>query len=79
MRIGPVNRKAIDLSQHPIGEDAVQIERDDDRLVAGERTRLLEQVALGVKLAIRAHCAMQREIDGVGLIDLRPNPIHDLG
>ena len=31
MRIGVVDRETVDLPQHPVGEDAVQVERDDDR------------------------------------------------
>ena len=32
MRIGVVERQPVDLTQHPVGADAVQVERDDEGL-----------------------------------------------
>src|SRR5262245_25874503 len=79
MRIGPVDRKPVDLLEHPVGKNAVQIKRYDDQLVARERTRLVEQPAFRIELAVRTHRAMQREINGIDLIDPGSDMLHDLG
>ena len=40
MRIGVVDRQPVDLPQHPVGEDAVEVERDDDRDVGPAMRRI---------------------------------------
>jgi hypothetical protein len=79
MRIGPVDRKPVDLPQHLLGENAVQVERDDHRLAGRERAGLLQQPALRIELAVRPHGAVQREIDRVDMVDVGADRIHDLG
>ena len=44
----------------------MQVERDDDRHgLTDDAPGLLQQLALGVELAVRAHGAVQREVDAV--------------
>jgi len=63
MRVGVVDRHAVDLAQHAVGHDAVQVERDHERLVRPEDlARLGEQVPLGVEFTVGRHGAVHREI-----------------
>ena len=61
-----VDRHPVDLAQHAVGQDPVQIERNDDRdVVADDLPGLRQQVAFRVELAVGAHRAVQRKIDAV--------------
>ena len=81
MRIGVVDGEAVDLPQHAVGEDAVQVERDDDRHVLHRRCAgSPAAAALGVELAVRAHGAVQREVDAVDTAHRAGlDRLHDLG
>ena len=71
MGVGPVDRETVDIAEHPVGQDAVQVERDDDRHVRPDTlAQLLQQVAFRIEFAIGAHRAMQRDIDAVDAIEL---------
>ena len=66
MRIGVVNGDAIDVLQHSIGQNAVQVKGHDNRNgLSEDLARFLQQVAFGVELVLRAHCPVHREIDAV--------------
>ena len=66
MRVGVIDDGDVAVLEHALGEHAVQIERDDDGdALAKDGPRLLEQVALGVVLALGRHRAVQAEIGAV--------------
>ncbi len=70
MRVGVVDGQAVHLPQHAVGEDAVQVERDDDRhRGAGDRADALQEIALRIELAIGAHRAVQGHVNRVHLPD----------
>ena len=66
VRVGLEQRQPVDLLEHLRREDPVQVERDHDRdLVPDDPAALLEQVPLGIGVAVGAHRAVEREVDGV--------------
>ena len=84
MGIGVVDRHRVAVLEHPFGEDAVQVEGEDDGQVgADDAARFLQQVALRVELLGAAHGAVHGEVEAVGavaaggeqLCELRREPI----
>ena len=60
MRIGVIDRDAVDVLQHPVGHDAVEIEPDDDRdLLADDLLKgdLREMVQARLEAWVNAHIA----------------------
>ena len=64
-------REPVDLAQHAIGEDAVQVERHDDRHVRAECGGSLRAVAFRIGLALGAHRAVQRDVERVDAARMR--------
>ena len=59
MGVGVVNRHAVDLLEHAVGQDAVQVKRNHDRDVRAEQLAGLgQQIAFRVELALGRHGAM---------------------
>ena len=57
--VGVVNSHAVDLLEHAVGQDAVQVERNHDRDVRAEQLAGLgQQIAFRVELALGRHGAM---------------------
>ena len=66
MRVGVIDDGDVAVLEHALGEHAVQIERyDDGDALAEDGPRLLEQIALGVVLALGRHRAVQAEIGAI--------------
>ena len=66
VRIGVIGDDRVAVLEHAVGEDAVQIERDDDGdLLAEDLARLRQQVALGIELLLAGHRAVHAEVDAV--------------
>ena len=66
MGVGVVGSQSIDVSQHPFGDDPVQVDGDDDRQIRpGQPANPLEERAFGINLARRRHRAVQREQDAI--------------
>ena len=62
--VGVVDRQTVDLAQHPIGEDAVKVQRNDERDFRAEQAADLgEEVALRIGLAHRPHRAVERDVE----------------
>ncbi len=78
VRVREVHDARVGEAQHLVGQDAVEVERHDDRdVVAEDRPRLLEEVALGVHLAVGDHRAVEAEVDAVDL-GVRANGVEEL-
>ena len=74
MRVGVIGDDGVAVFDHAIGEDAVEIERDDDgNLLAENLAGLREEPAFGVEFLLACHGPVHAEIDSVhrrGLADL---------
>ena len=70
VRIGVIDCQAVDLAQHAVGQDAVQIERDHDRH-GGSRhlSDAFQQKAFGIEFAVRTHGAVQGHEHGIDVVD----------
>ena len=80
VRIGVVDRQPVHLAQHPVGQDAVQVQRDDDRhRRARQSADRRQQRALRVQLAVRRHGAVQGDIDRVRAGQRGADRIQQLG
>jgi hypothetical protein len=54
-----IDRDTVDLAQHAVGEDAVQIERDHDRDVVADDLARRSTVPFGIELTVGPHRAVQ--------------------
>ena len=70
VRIGVVDRQAVDLPEHAVGENPVQVERDDDGdLRAGHAADFAEEMALRIEFALGPHRAVKGHVDAVDLVE----------
>ena len=59
MRVGVVDGHAVDVLEHAVGQNAVQIARDDDGNIRPHHAAdLCQQIAFRVRLALGRHGAM---------------------
>ena len=66
MGVGVVDRQAVDLPQHAVGQDAVQVERYHDRHIRPDHAAHFgQQAAFGVEFALDSHGAVHREVHRV--------------
>ena len=73
--VGVEGDKGLGMLLHAGGEDAVQVERDDQRQVRAEHLASpLEHPALGVPFLLAGHRSMQAEVDGVEVAGVGDGP-----
>ena len=86
VRIGQVAHDRVGVPQHALGQDAMEVERHDDRhVLADDRARRLEQPALGIELVRGHHRPVHAEEDAVDIgmaahgveeaVGQRPEPV----
>ena len=74
VRVGVIGDDGVAVLDHAIGEDAVEIERDDNGdFFTEDFPRFLEEPALGIEFPFARHGSVHAEVDGIhrrGLSDL---------